>query len=269
MVEQRAHSGNARLSSKGVNLKTVSGSKPVIRVCSLSLLIGRNRMLVLNIFKYVNFRRQALATIGQLSKKYASFVKQDMAMFDLFEKEKRSNHVATDQEFSEFLQECCGTRSTKDYSIELYLSAIYLPRFLAECTQMRIRDLYVIFENNQNASKNIASALPQLCPQNRILQRLRKLEFSHSNALPEHEFVVVHQLLSQTTRNLNRLRIDHVKMLTCLNQIGLNSFVKLKKLRIEHLEATGSNFAATYELFIGQLKINTSLTFIKLERVFT
>lgn len=55
-------------------------------------------------------------------------------MFDLLEKEKRSNHVASEQEFSEFLQECCGARSTKDFSIELYLSATYLPRFLTQCT---------------------------------------------------------------------------------------------------------------------------------------
>lgn len=58
-------------------------------------------------------------------------------------------------------------------------------------------------------------------------------------------------------------------MLTCINEIGLNGFVKLKKLRMEHLEAIGANFAATFELFICQLRANTSLQFIKLERVFT
>jgi hypothetical protein len=84
----RTHS-NGRLIGKGTNLKTVSSMKPVIRVCSLSLLIGRNRMLVLNIFKFIAFRRHALCLIGQLSKKYASFVKQDMAMFEILEKEKR------------------------------------------------------------------------------------------------------------------------------------------------------------------------------------
>lgn len=103
MVEQRVLSGNGRHSSKGMNLRTVSEQKPIIRVCSLSLLIGRNRMLVLNIFKYVDFRRKALTKIGQLSKKYAGFVKQDMTIFDILEKEKRQNHVSTDQEFSEFL----------------------------------------------------------------------------------------------------------------------------------------------------------------------
>ena len=39
------------------NMRTVSAVKPQIRVCSLSLLIGRNRMLVLNIFKFIAFRR--------------------------------------------------------------------------------------------------------------------------------------------------------------------------------------------------------------------
>ena len=53
------------------------------------VLIGRNRMLVLNIFKYLAYRRRALGLIGQLSKKYATFVKQDMALFEVLEKEKR------------------------------------------------------------------------------------------------------------------------------------------------------------------------------------
>ena len=56
---------------------------------SLSTLIGRNRLLVLNIFKYLAFRRKALALIGQISKKYYNFVKQDMAMFEMLEKEKK------------------------------------------------------------------------------------------------------------------------------------------------------------------------------------
>ena len=60
-------------------------------------------MLVLNIFKFLAFRRQALFQIGRLSKKYANFVKQDMAMFEILEKEKRQNYICSDQEFSEFL----------------------------------------------------------------------------------------------------------------------------------------------------------------------
>ena len=86
-------------------------------------------MLVLNIFKFLAFRRQALSTIGKLSKKYANFVKQDMAMFEILEKEKRLNHVGSDQEYSEFIQECAN--ANKDFAIELYLRARYLPRFLS------------------------------------------------------------------------------------------------------------------------------------------
>ena len=73
MVEQKP--STARSALKGPNMWTISSMKPQIRVCSLSLLIGRNRMLVLNIFKFIAHRRYALNQIGQLSKKYASFVK--------------------------------------------------------------------------------------------------------------------------------------------------------------------------------------------------
>jgi len=54
----------------------------------------------------------------------------------------------------------------------------------------------------------------------------------------------------------------------CVNEVGLNSFLKLKKLRMEHLEANSHQFNEVYEAFISQLKVNTSLTFVKLERVF-
>ena len=94
----------------------------------LQLLIGRNRILILNIMKFLDYRRQALSLIGRLNRKYASFVKQDMTMFEILEKEKRSTHVGSDQEFAEFLRESGNT--TKDFSIELYLRARYLPRFL-------------------------------------------------------------------------------------------------------------------------------------------
>ena len=63
----------------------------------LGKLIGRNRMLILNVFKFLAFRKQAISLIGQLNKKYAGFVKQsDMALFDMLEKEKRLNHVGSD-----------------------------------------------------------------------------------------------------------------------------------------------------------------------------
>lgn len=51
-------------------------------------------------------------------------------MFEVLEKEKRQNHISSDQEFQEFLQQCCHAES-KDFSIELYLRARFLPRFLA------------------------------------------------------------------------------------------------------------------------------------------
>ena len=38
--------------------------------------------------------------------------------------------------------------------------------------------------------------------------------------------------------NQVRFRIDHFKTLECMNKIGLNNFLKLKKLRLEHLEGT-------------------------------
>ena len=54
----------------------------------------------------------------------------------------------------------------------------------------------------------------------------------------------------------------------CVNQAGLNSFLKLKKLRLEHLE-TESDHKDTYDTFVEQLSKNLTLTFIKLERFFT
>ena len=46
-------------------------------------------MVMLNIFKYVAYKRQALTMIGQLCKKYAAFAKSDMTLFEMFEKEKK------------------------------------------------------------------------------------------------------------------------------------------------------------------------------------
>ena len=56
--------------------------------------------------------------------------------------------------------------------------------------------------------------------------------------------------------------------MVCINEVGLNSFCKLKKLRLEHLDAAPA-FDAAYEDFIANLRVNTTLTFVKLERVFT
>ena len=115
MVElQSKDSGSgsgSRSRSRGrtINLKVVSDAKPVKRKRSVADLIGRNRMLILNIFKFVAFKRRALTLIGRLSKRFAHFVKQDIAMFEILEKEKRSNYVGNDQEYYEFLQECANS----------------------------------------------------------------------------------------------------------------------------------------------------------------
>ena len=87
-------------------------------------------------------------------------------------------------------------------------------------------------------------------PQNKTLERLRKLEFTHSPAQIDQEFFIVSQLLRQTTRNLNRVRIDHFKVMTCVNEVGLNSFTKLKKLRMEHLESQSPADEAAYATFM-------------------
>lgn len=54
----------------------------------------------------------------------------------------------------------------------------------------------------------------------------------------------------------------------CINQVGLNNFVKLKKLRLEHLE-TDPKFDEAYQTFLSSLRQNTSIVFVKLERLFT
>jgi len=102
----------------------------------------------------------------------------------------------------------------------------------------------------------------------KILNQLRKLEFTHSPAADQHEFFIVSELLRQTKRNLNRVRIDHFETMVAINAAGLNSFIKLKKLRLEHLEAE-SKYEETYTTFLQQLKSNTTLTLVKLERIFT
>ena len=52
-----------------------------------------------------------------------------------------------------------------------------------------------------------------------------------------------------------------------INQVGLNNFIKLKKLRLEHLE-TQPAFDEAYLTFLNALKANTTLTFVKLEQIF-
>ena len=64
------------------NFQTTSKQK------SFRTAIGRNRILLLNIFKYVEFKRKALLKLGQTCVKYSVFVKKDMTLFEMFEKEK-------------------------------------------------------------------------------------------------------------------------------------------------------------------------------------
>ena len=106
--------------------------------------IGRNRILLLHIFKYVEFKRKALAALGKLCLKYSIFVKKDMTLFEMFEKEKQQYHVTCEEEFAEFLHE---TINPKDFFIELYLRVKFLPRFLKECQSVKVRDVYIIFDN--------------------------------------------------------------------------------------------------------------------------
>ena len=61
-------------------------------------------------------------------------------------------------------------------------------------------------------------------------------------------------------------------------EIGLNHFVRLKKLRVEHLNPENSEQSMTsftqstdevYKKFLLQLSENQTISFIKIERVFT
>ena len=111
----------------------------------LRRVVGRNRMVMLNIFKYVAHRRSALMIIGQLCKKYHTFAKSDMSLFEMFEKEKKQNYVCSEQELFEFMKEV--EKGTKDFNLELFLRVKYLPKFMKECGHIRVRDLCVIFDN--------------------------------------------------------------------------------------------------------------------------
>ena len=67
---------------------------------------------------------------------------------------------------------------------------------------------------------------------------------------------------------MNRIRVDHFRVMVCVNEVGLNSFIKLKKLRLEHLESV-PEFDEAFKTFLRALSVNTTLTFVKLERIFT
>ena len=66
---------------------------------------------------------------------------------------------------------------------------------------------------------------------------IRKLEFSHSPSADESEFEIVRMMLGQCKLTLNRFRIDNFKTMEAIVEIGLNSFIRLRKLRIEHLDS--------------------------------
>jgi hypothetical protein len=54
--------------------------------------------------------------------------------------------VEDDEEFSRFVSEK-QERHLNDFNIELFLRAKLLPKFLTECVSLRIKDLYIIFDN--------------------------------------------------------------------------------------------------------------------------
>jgi hypothetical protein len=51
-------------------------------------------------------------------------------------------------------------------------------------------------------------------------------------------------MLCQCKMYLNRFRIDHFKSMQRVVEIGLNSFIRLKKLRVEHLTTSAAVAAA-------------------------
>ena len=74
------------------------------------------------------------------------------------------------------------------------MRARFLPRFLSQCEQVRIKDFYIIFDNAQ-ATQQTARFLEQTQAPNKTLGHLRKLEFTHSPRPIDQEFSVVNQLL--------------------------------------------------------------------------
>jgi hypothetical protein len=51
-------------------------------------------------------------------------------------------------------------------------------------------------------------------------------------------------------------------------EIGLASFIRLRKLRVEHLNEGDENNEIVYRRFLEQLSENKTISFIKLERIF-
>lgn len=102
--------------------------------------------------------------------------------------------MGSDEEFTLFLLDR-KHRNSNDFNIELFLRAKFLPKFLSECSQANIKDLYVIFDNA--AQTHSAAKATRLClrSQPQICASLRKLEFSHSPHAHGSEFEVVKMML--------------------------------------------------------------------------
>lgn len=78
---------------------------------------------------------------------------------------------------------------TKDFNLELFLRAKYLPKFIQECGHIRVRDLCVIFDNAQT-TEQVANLLSQrsMLESCKVFEKLRKIEFSHSPFMVETEY---------------------------------------------------------------------------------
>lgn len=68
---------------------------------------------------------------------------------------------------------------------------------------------------------------------------------------------------------MNRFRIDNFKTMEAIVEIGLSSFIRLRKLRVEHLSITSTDHEAIFSRFLEQLSENQTISLIKMERVFT
>lgn len=162
----------------------------------------RLRRLILWVFSFYDYRHVSLAKIGQLSKAFHELVKQGSTLFDILPRKTRQNHVEDDEEFNRFVSGKVE-RHLNDFNIELFLRAKLLPKFLTECGQLRIKDLFVIFDSaaqTHYAAKAVRNCLKQ---SQHLCTSIRKLEFSHSPLADASEFDIVRLLLTQCKLTLN------------------------------------------------------------------
>jgi hypothetical protein len=73
-------------------------------------------------------------------------VLQGGPILDTLHRKTRQNHVENDEEFNSFVKTKLE-RNMNDFNIELFVRAKLLPKFLVECPTVRVKDLYVIFDN--------------------------------------------------------------------------------------------------------------------------